>query len=131
VCFVSDTFASKVAAINDETADSSVGNVTGSNSVNVFLGIGLAWSTAAIYHAANGSKFEVEEGALGFSVMLFCICALIAIGVMMLRRNPKVGGELGGPKNMKILSAALLVGLWVFYIIISSLVAYCHINPGF
>lgn len=120
-----------MAAINDETADSSIGNVTGSNSVNVFLGIGLAWSTAAIYHTANGRSFEVNEGALGFSVMLFCIFALVAIGVMMLRRNPKVGGELGGPRKFKIASAALLIGLWVFYIIISSLVSYCHIRPGF
>ena len=45
-----DTFASKTAAIEDETADNSVGNVTGSNAVNVFLGIGIAWSMAAIYH---------------------------------------------------------------------------------
>lgn len=35
---IPDTFASKVAAINDQYADSSVGNVTGSNAVNVFLG---------------------------------------------------------------------------------------------
>merc|ERR1711863_182130 len=40
---VPDTFASKTAAIEDETADNSVGNVTGSNAVNVFLGIGIAW----------------------------------------------------------------------------------------
>ena len=33
-----DTFASKVAAVGDQYADSSVGNVTGSNAVNVFLG---------------------------------------------------------------------------------------------
>jgi Ca2+/Na+ antiporter len=46
----SDTFASKVAAIQDEYADASVGNVTGSNAVNVFLGIGIAWTIAAIYH---------------------------------------------------------------------------------
>merc|ERR1712027_306687 len=38
---VPDTFASKTAAIEDETADASVGNVTGSNAVNVFLGIGI------------------------------------------------------------------------------------------
>ena len=36
--FFLDTFASKTAAIQDETADASVGNVTGSNAVNVFLG---------------------------------------------------------------------------------------------
>ena len=49
-----DTFASKTAAIQDETADASVGNVTGSNAVNVFLGIGIAWSMAAIYWEAQG-----------------------------------------------------------------------------
>ncbi|MEM6318477.1 MAG: sodium/calcium exchanger 1, partial [Bacteroidota bacterium] len=41
---VPDTFASKVAAVGDKTADASVGNVTGSNAVNVFLGIGIAWT---------------------------------------------------------------------------------------
>merc|ERR1712198_468080 len=50
---VPDTFASKTAAIEDETADNSVGNVAGSNAVNVFLGIGIAWSMAAIYWEAN------------------------------------------------------------------------------
>merc|ERR1711937_762728 len=51
---VPDTFASKTAAIEDETADASVGNVTGSNAVNVFLGIGIAWTMAAIYWEAQG-----------------------------------------------------------------------------
>lgn len=37
-----DTFASKVAAIQDQYADASIGNVTGSNAVNVFLGIGVS-----------------------------------------------------------------------------------------
>lgn len=61
--FVSaDTFASKVAAIQDKYADASVGNVTGSNAVNVFLGIGLAWTMAAIYHRSNGNDFEVKSG---------------------------------------------------------------------
>ena len=55
-----DTFASKTAAIQDETADASVGNVTGSNAVNVFLGVGIAWSMAAIYWASQGEKFVVE-----------------------------------------------------------------------
>lgn len=58
----SDTFASKVAAVNDKYADASVGNVTGSNAVNVFLGIGIAWTMAAFYHAANGRAFEVPSG---------------------------------------------------------------------
>ena len=57
-----DTFASKVAAIGDETADNSVGNVTGSNAVNVFLGIGIAWSIAAIFHESQGNDFKVSPG---------------------------------------------------------------------
>lgn len=44
-----DTFASKIVAINDKTADNSIGKVTGSNSVNVFLGLGLPWLVASIY----------------------------------------------------------------------------------
>merc|ERR1712165_439407 len=81
---VPDTFASKVAAVQDETADASVGNVTGSNAVNVFLGIGIAWSMAAIYHAAKGMEFKVEPGSLGFSVTIFCIEAIIAITALMI-----------------------------------------------
>lgn len=41
-CFQPDTFASKVAATQDQYADASIGNVTGSNAVNVFLGIGVS-----------------------------------------------------------------------------------------
>merc|ERR1719515_427763 len=44
-----DTFASRTAARQDDTADNSIGNVTGSNSVNVFLGLGLPWTMGAIY----------------------------------------------------------------------------------
>merc|ERR1719225_1267293 len=62
---VPDTFASKTAAIEDETADNSVGNVTGSNAVNVFLGIGIAWSMAAIYWESQGLTFDVPVGSLG------------------------------------------------------------------
>ena len=48
-----DTFASKAAAVGEKTADNAIGNVTGSNSVNVFLGLGLPWTIAAIYHAVK------------------------------------------------------------------------------
>ena len=44
-----DMFASKTAAVMEKYADSSVGNVNGSNSVNVFLGLGLSWLIATIY----------------------------------------------------------------------------------
>jgi len=128
---VPDTFASKTAAIQDETADASVGNVTGSNAVNVFLGIGIAWSMAAIYHESQGRTFNVEAGSLGFSVTIFCIEAVLAIGILMLRRNPAVGGELGGPKNAKTISAGIFVFFWCFYVFMSALEAYKVIRPGF
>ena len=44
-----DTFASMAAAQAEKYADSAVGNVTGSNSVNVFLGLGLPWLVAVIW----------------------------------------------------------------------------------
>ena len=126
-----DTFASKVAAVGDEYADSSIGNVTGSNSVNVFLGLGIAWSIAAIAKAVKGETFKVEAGSLGFSVVVFCIAAVIAIALMMLRRNKKVGGELGGAKSFKLPTSLFLVLLWIMYIILSSLQTYCHIKTSF
>merc|ERR1711953_1261925 len=53
-----DTFASRMAAQQDDTADNSVGNVTGSNSVNVFLGLGLPWMIAAVVWDKEGVTDE-------------------------------------------------------------------------
>ncbi|XP_066553187.1 sodium/calcium exchanger 1 isoform X7 [Amia ocellicauda] len=125
---VPDTFASKVAAIQDQYADASIGNVTGSNAVNVFLGIGVAWSIAAIYHQAHGREFRVDPGTLAFSVTLFTIFAFICVGVLLYRRRPEIGGELGGPRTPKILTCMLFFSLWLLYILFSSLEAYCHVK---
>ncbi|KAK9536079.1 hypothetical protein VZT92_005891 [Zoarces viviparus] len=123
-----DTFASKVAATQDQYADACVGNVTGSNAVNVFLGIGVAWSIAAIYWQVKGKVFRVDPGSLAFSVTLFTIFAFFAMGVLMLRRRPSIGGELGGPRISKVLTSLFLFGLWFLYILFASLEAYCHIK---
>jgi solute carrier family 8 (sodium/calcium exchanger) len=64
-----DTFASMTAAMMDPYADASIGNVTGSNSINVFMGIGLAWSLAAFKwqfsepdeHWAKGYKHLTDK----------------------------------------------------------------------
>ncbi|XP_067353064.1 sodium/calcium exchanger 1-like isoform X3 [Channa argus] len=125
---VPDTFASKVAAIQDQYADASIGNVTGSNAVNVFLGIGVAWSIAAIYHYSKGQEFRVDPGTLAFSVTLFTIFAFICIAVLIYRRRPEIGGELGGPRIPKILTTSLFFSLWLLYIVFSSLEAYCHVK---
>uniref|UniRef100_A0A673Z368 Solute carrier family 8 member 1a n=1 Tax=Salmo trutta TaxID=8032 RepID=A0A673Z368_SALTR len=125
---VPDTFASKVSAIQDQYADASIGNVTGSNAVNVFLGIGVAWSIAAIYHNSKGNDFRVDPGTLAFSVTLFTIFAFVAVAVLMYRRRPEIGGELGGPRGPKIATTCLFFSLWLMYIVFSSLEAYCHIK---
>ncbi|XP_037342229.1 sodium/calcium exchanger 3 isoform X2 [Pungitius pungitius] len=125
---VPDTFASKVSAVQDTYADASIGNVTGSNAVNVFLGIGLAWSVAAIYWHMKGKPFVVEAGSLAFSVTLFTIFAFLAISVLLYRRRAHIGGELGGPRGHRLATSAFLFGLWLLYILFSSLEAYCHIE---
>ena len=65
-----DTFASKAAAISDDTADAALGNVTGSNAVNVFLGLGMPWLMGALFW--NGGvdcewyeKYGIQPGMCG------------------------------------------------------------------
>ncbi|XP_062845343.1 sodium/calcium exchanger 1a isoform X20 [Trichomycterus rosablanca] len=125
---VPDTFASKVAAIQDQYADASIGNVTGSNAVNVFLGIGVAWSIAAMFHQWHGQYFRVAPGTLAFSITLFTIFAFVCIAVLMYRRRPEIGGELGGPRRAKRITSGLFFSLWLLYIVLSSLEAYCMIK---
>lgn len=111
-----DTFASMAAAQAEKYADSAVGNVTGSNSVNVFLGLGLPWVIATIYSGSyvipddgswtDSSKlkwikrfeseppnvgaaltdFYVPAGALGFSVVVFVIVAICCFITLIARR---------------------------------------------
>ncbi|XP_011634463.1 sodium/calcium exchanger 2 isoform X1 [Pogonomyrmex barbatus] len=121
---IPDTFASKVAACQDKYADASVGNVTGSNAVNVFLGIGVAWSIAAIYHTCRSEQFVVKTGNLAFSVTLFCSEACFVILVLLVRRVKSIGGELGGPFIPKLITSVFLFSLWLLYLIMSTLEAY-------
>ncbi|XP_061749828.1 sodium/calcium exchanger 3 isoform X3 [Nerophis ophidion] len=125
---VPDTFASKVAAVQDTYADASIGNVTGSNAVNVFLGIGLAWSVAAIYWYSKGKPFVVHAGSLAFSVTLFTIFAFLAVSVLLYRRRAHIGGELGGPRGHRLATSGFFFSLWFLYILFCSLEAYCHID---
>lgn len=130
-----DTFASKIAAINEKTADNSIGNVTGSNSVNVFMGLGLPWIIASIYHEIYNPErgFQVEAGTLSFSVIVYTCCAITAVIVFMARRFLSFAGnaELGGPNVTKYLSALFFIFLWLLYVVLSVLQSYGHINSPF
>jgi solute carrier family 8 (sodium/calcium exchanger) len=122
-----DTFASKTAAVMDPYADASIGNVTGSNSINVFMGIGISWVLAAVYWQTsdvteewlkragqlnpdqlqnvikasdNGTKavFITPGGTIWFNLLVFCLNAAFALQHLLARRK-RWGGELGGPKK--------------------------------
>merc|ERR1740130_1457370 len=101
-----DLFASKSAAMNDEYADAAIVNVTGSNSVNVLLGIGIPWTVATIYWWQQGATpewkrryahlphiienypegaFVVEGGDLTFSVVVFTLGAFVALFLIRFR----------------------------------------------
>jgi len=138
-----DTFASRTAAVDEDVADASIGNVTGSNSVNVLLGLGLPWLAAAAYwNFFAGERegewrarysdepwyspdmpvaFAVPAGDLGYSVTVFCLCAIVCLGTLLLRRAT-LGFELGGASPLwDRLTALLFVGLWLLYIYMSVL----------
>eukprot|EP00927_Polykrikos_kofoidii_P066713 TRINITY_DN6226_c0_g2_i1.p1 TRINITY_DN6226_c0_g2~~TRINITY_DN6226_c0_g2_i1.p1 ORF type:complete len:1109 (-),score=178.28 TRINITY_DN6226_c0_g2_i1:432-3758(-) len=142
-----DTFASKVAAQQDATADNSVGNVTGSNSVNVFLGLGLPWTIGATFWSVTGRNtdwdmhrykgdvfinlfserypsggFMVPAGSLIFSVIIFVACAAICIATLIIRRRI-YGGELGGPRRAQLRDSVFIAFLWVMYIVPSIIVS--------
>lgn len=76
------------AAQEADTADAAVGNVTGSNSVNVFLGLGLPWVIGAIYAKNNSENglYKVPSGPLGFSVLIFMICNVLCVSILVTRR---------------------------------------------
>jgi solute carrier family 8 (sodium/calcium exchanger) len=124
-----DTFASVEATTSDDTADAAITNVTGSNSVNVFLGLGLPWVMACLYHAANGTTFYYKSGDLVFSVLVYFVFAFICIGILYVRRK-KCGGELGGNKTVAYASSAALGTSWLLYIVLSALATEGHIDTS-
>lgn len=116
-----DTFASMTAAKQSKYADAAIGNVTGSNSVNVFLGLGLPWVLGV---ALKGGDYHVPKGDLVFSVLVFTGCAVACFAILGFRRWV-VGGELGGESwCFKALTSVLVFCLWIVYLIASIGKAY-------
>lgn len=131
-----DMFASITAASEEDSADASIVNVTGSNSVNVFLGIGLPWTLCSLYWGGRDltldwavrypqflgtdkeGKFVVLAGDIDYSVSVFTSCAVIALVVLRIKRV-LTGGELGGSELASRGTAAFMVSLWLLYLILS------------
>ena len=75
--------------------------------------------------------FNVPAGSLATSVVTYAACASVCICLLILRRFLPFfgGGELGGPKGIRIACGVFMIFLWFLYILISSLVAYGHLSP--
>lgn len=137
---VPDTFASRTAAVQECTADNSIGNITGSNAVNVFLGLGLPWAIGAIYWKVKGRTPEwqsrrlngktlqeqygtrypdggliIPAGSLTVSVAVFTGAAMMCVALLLWRRRV-YGGELGGPRNAQKRDSFVLLLLWIVYV---------------
>ena len=126
---IPDTLASVIAARNAETADAAIGNVLGSTSSNVFLGIGIPWLISSSYCAATGkcaevaggprnsSKFSTDSPGFVPSVTFFSMFATLTLILLAVRRF-KVGAELGGPMNTRWGSSAFLLAMWLTFLLL-------------
>uniref|UniRef100_A0A803NQU3 Sodium/calcium exchanger membrane region domain-containing protein n=1 Tax=Cannabis sativa TaxID=3483 RepID=A0A803NQU3_CANSA len=117
-----DLVASKIAAERQTTADSAIANITCSNSVNIYVGIGVPWLIDTAYNfIAYGEPLHIENAAgLSFSLLVFFSTSVGCIAVLVFRRLT-LGAELGGPKLWAWLTSAYFMLLWLIFVVLSSL----------
>lgn len=65
----------------------------------------------------------MPAAGLTLSVIMFLGCSLVGIAVLIIRRI-YVKGELGGSATGRYVSATILIGLWLSYIIVVTLAQY-------
>jgi solute carrier family 8 (sodium/calcium exchanger) len=94
--------------------------------VNVFLGLGLPWTVASIYHSSSGGTYEVPAGELGLSVAIFTSLAVLTIALLMIKRK-QIGAELGGEGFWRKGLGLTFVAFWFIYALLASLNAYGHL----
>src|SRR5689334_3627693 len=78
----------------------------------------------------NGTVFYVTPGSLAFSVSLFLSGAAVAVVLLQIRRYTTLcgQGELGGPACTKYLCMVIMFALWIAYVALSTMEAYCIIS---
>lgn len=64
---------------------------------------------------------------LYFMVILYLSFALMAIISLLLRRR-FAGGELGGPKKVKIPSTLAFISLWIAFVLVNAFQAYDYFS---
>ncbi|KAI5680451.1 hypothetical protein M9H77_01678 [Catharanthus roseus] len=117
-----DLVASKIAAERQITADSAIANITCSNSVNIYVGIGVPWLIDTLYNfIAYGEPLRIENAkGLSFSLLVFFSTSVGCIIVLVLRRLI-FGAELGGPRLWAWLTSIFFMFLWLVFVVLSSL----------
>ncbi|KAL8530978.1 hypothetical protein ACS0TY_007841 [Phlomoides rotata] len=117
-----DLMASKIAAERQITADSAIANITCSNSVNIYIGIGVPWLINTLYNfIAYNKPLKIENaGGLSFSLLVFFATSIACIGVLVFRRLT-LGAELGGPRLWAWVTCVFFMCLWLIFVVLSSL----------
>lgn len=117
-----DLVASKIAAERQTTADSAIANITCSNSVNIYVGIGVPWLIDTAYNLiAYGEPLHIENArGLSFSLLVFFSTSVGCISILVLRRIV-FGAELGGPRVWAWITCAYFMLLWLIFVVLSSL----------
>lgn len=146
--------ASKIAAERQITADSAIANITCrfgyfllkhlgwkhiraialltdrlilfcSNSVNIYIGIGVPWLIDTLYNFfAYNEPLRIENaGYLSFSLLVFFATSVGCIGVLVFRRLT-LGAELGGPRLWAWVTCVYFMLLWLIFVVLSSLHIY-------
>ncbi|XP_052196793.1 magnesium/proton exchanger-like isoform X2 [Diospyros lotus] len=117
-----DLVASKIAAERQTTADSAIANIACSNSVNIYIGIGVPWLIDTLYNfIALGEPLRIKNAkGLSFSLLIFFCTSAGCIAVLVFRRLT-LGAELGGPRLWAWLTSAYLMVLWIIFVVLSSL----------
>ncbi len=126
---IPDACASMKAARESNYADAAVANITGANATNVFFGLGIPWIIAVIYAQKHNQEYQLPDHGLELSVVLFFCGALIVLAILIFRRCC-VKGELGGSLAGRIVSAIVLILIWVAYIVLSILGQIGYISIG-
>ncbi|PIA61351.1 hypothetical protein AQUCO_00300711v1 [Aquilegia coerulea] len=117
-----DLVASKIAAERQTTADSAIANITCSNSVNIYIGIGIPWLIDTTYNfIAYREPLRIENAdGLSFSLLIFFLTSIGCISVLVLRRLT-IGAELGGPRIWAWITSVYFMSLWIVFVVLSSL----------
>ncbi|XP_068660454.1 magnesium/proton exchanger [Aristolochia californica] len=117
-----DLVASKIAAERQETADSAIANITCSNSVNIYVGIGIPWLINTTYNFFKYREplYIQNASGLSFSLLVFFSTSIGCILVLVFRRLT-LGAELGGPRLWAWVTAIFFIFLWLVFVVLSSL----------